>query len=116
MRSRYSFCNYSVEIHSNSREPPDLSGWRLNVKEPKIQFPCDYPIKVIGESVPGFRDEVMSIVRRFDTTIALDKVKERPSSEGNYNSITVLLWATGEPQLKRLFAELKECAAVRLVL
>ncbi len=86
------------------------------MKEPKIEFPCDYPIKVIGESVPGFRDEVLSIVRRYDATIALDKVKERPSSKGNYNSITVLLWATGEPQLRRLFAELKECAAVRLVL
>ncbi len=86
------------------------------MKEPKIQFPCDYPIKVIGESVPGFRDEILDIMRRYDATIALDKVKERPSSKGNYHSITVLLWATGEPQLKNLFAELKECAAVRLVL
>ncbi len=86
------------------------------MKEPKIEFPCDYPIKVIGESVPGFRDEVLGILRRYDATIAPDKVKERPSSKGNYSAITVSLRATGEPQLKRLFEDLKECAAVRLVL
>lgn len=86
------------------------------MKEPKIEFPCDYPIKVIGESGPGFRDEVLGILRRYDSTIVLDKVKERPSSKGNYHAITVLFRATGEPQLKRLFAELKECTAVRLVL
>lgn len=104
-----------MEIHSKFRDPPD-PGRKPDVKEPKIEFPCDYPIKVIGESVPGFRDEVLGILRRYDATIALDKVKERPSSKGNYNAITVLFWATGEPQLKRLFAELKECTAVRLVL
>ncbi len=86
------------------------------MKEPKIEFPCDYPIKVIGESHPGFQDEVLTIVRRYDPTIALDKVKERPSSKGKYSSITVLLWATGEPQIMSLFAELKNCAGVRLVL
>jgi len=86
------------------------------VKEPKIEFPCDYPVKVIGESYPGFRDEIVSIVRRYDATIALDKVKERPSSKGNYCSITILVWATGEPQIMNLFAELKECTGVRLVL
>lgn len=73
-------------------------------------------IKVIGESRPGFLDEILEIVRHHDATLALDKVKERPSSKGNYHSITIFLWATGEPQLKRLFAELKDCPAVRLVL
>ena len=86
------------------------------MKEPKIQFPCDYPIKVIGESRPDFRDEVISIVHRFDPTIALDKLKEKPSSKGKYSSITVMLWATGEPQVMELFEELKKCTGVRLVL
>jgi uncharacterized protein len=103
-------------IVPTNRPSRDISGQRPEVKKPKIEFPCDYPIKVIGESVPGFLDEVMNIVRRHDATIALDKVKEKPSSKGNYSSITLLLWATGEPQLQRLFTELKKCTAVRLVL
>ena len=84
--------------------------------ENRIEFPCSYPIKVIGESVPGFRDEVLAIVRRFDATMALDKIKERPSRNGNYQSVTLLFWATGESQLQDLFVELKAYSAVRMVL
>ena len=84
--------------------------------EPRIDFPCSYPIKVIGDAVPGFVEEVIAIVKRYDSTVALDKIKERPSSKGNYQSITVLFWATGESQLQELFVDLKSLAAVRMVL
>ena len=86
------------------------------MKEPKIEFPCNYPIKVIGDFHAGFTQEILDIVRRYDATVALEKVKERPSSKGNYRSITIPFWATGEPQLKQLFADLKECPSVRMVL
>ena len=86
------------------------------MQEPKIEYPCDYPIKVIGESSPSFLDDVLVIVQKYDSTMALDKVKERASWEGNYKSITLLLWATSEQQIKDVFAELKTCEAVRLVL
>lgn len=86
------------------------------MQEPKIEFPCDYPIKVIGESSPDFLTDVLAIVQRHDSSMVLDKVKERPSREGNYKSITLLFWATSEQQIKALSAELKTCEAVRLVL
>ena len=86
------------------------------MQEPKIEYPCDYPIKVIGESSPSFLDDVLVIVQKYDSTMTLDKVKERASREGNYKSITLLLWATSEQQIKDVFAELKTCEAVRLVL
>ena len=82
----------------------------------KIEFPCEYPIKVIGDAVPGFLEEVLEIVGRYDETMTADKVKERPSSKGKYKAFTIKLWATGEPQLKSMFAELKACTAVRMVL
>ncbi|MFP6807714.1 MAG: DUF493 domain-containing protein [Pseudomonadales bacterium] len=83
---------------------------------PKIEFPCEYPIKVIGDAVPGFLDEILGIVSRYDETVTSKKVKERPSSKGKYTALTIKLWATGEPQLKSMFAELKACTAVRMVL
>ena len=86
------------------------------MKAPKIEFPCDYPIKVIGDFHAGFTQEILDIVRRYDSTVVLEKVKERPSSKGNYRSITIPFRATGEPQLKQLFADLKECPSVRMVL
>lgn len=83
---------------------------------PKIEFPCDYPVKVIVEYETGLLEEVMDIARRHDPSIALDKVKQRASRHGKYHSITILLWCTGEGQLKRLFEDLKQHDAVRMVL
>jgi|TARA_B110000263_G_C15256989_1_gene486962 putative lipoic acid-binding regulatory protein len=86
------------------------------MQEPKIEYPCDYPIKVIGESSPDFLGDVLTIVQKYDSTMVLDKVKERASRVGNYKSVTLLFWATSEQQIKDVFAELKTCEAVRLVL
>ena len=81
-----------------------------------IEFPCDYPVKVIAEFEDGLLDEVVAIARRHDPTVAFDKVKQRASRHGRYHSITILLWATGEAQLKDLFEDLKQHQAVRMVL
>ena len=83
---------------------------------PRIEFPCDYPIKVIVEDEIGLLEEVLGIARRHDPSVALDKVKQRASRNGKYQSFTILLWCTGEGQLKRLFEDLKQHRAVRMVL
>lgn len=82
----------------------------------KIEFPCDYPIKVIGEAQEGLLEQVIEIARKHDPTVVREKITERASRNGTYNSITIQFWATGEPQLQRLFEDLKECEAVRMVL
>ncbi|HAK51002.1 MAG TPA: hypothetical protein DCM54_03730 [Gammaproteobacteria bacterium] len=86
------------------------------MQEPKIEFPCDYPIKVIGTSSPDFLATVLAVVQKYDPTMALDKTKERVSREGKYTSVTLLFWATGESQLKVMFTELKQCGDVHMVL
>ncbi|MEX0941190.1 MAG: DUF493 domain-containing protein [Pseudomonadales bacterium] len=86
------------------------------MSRPRIEFPCDYPIKVIAESQIGLVEEVVAIVRKHDPGVDMGRVSERASRQGNYNSITINFRATGEIQLKQLFADLKECDAVRLVL
>lgn len=83
---------------------------------PRIEFPCDYPIKVIAESQVGLVEEVVAIVRKHDPTVDMACVSERASRKGNYNAITISFRATGEIQIKQLFEDLKECDAVRLVL
>lgn len=84
--------------------------------EPRIEFPCDYPIKVIGESGPAFTAEILAIMQEFDATLHEGKVTERPSSKGNYQAITVMFWATGKAQLQAMFDALKAHESVRLVL
>ena len=86
------------------------------MEPPKIEFPCDYPIKVIGESRDGLLEVIVEIAQRHDPAVSHERVQMRPSRNGNYHAITISFWATGEGQLKRLFEDLKTCDAVRLVL
>ena len=82
----------------------------------RITFPCDYPIKVVGDARPAFQEDVFDIVVKHDPTMTVHKVSKRSSKEGNFTSISFMLVATSEQQLKDLFADLKTVEYVRLVL
>ncbi|MFU8814048.1 MAG: YbeD family protein [Pseudomonadales bacterium] len=84
--------------------------------EPKIEFPCDYLIRIIGESRDGFRDDVLKIVRDQGVVLAALPVSVQPSRDGSYCSVRVTIVATGEDQLKALHAALMAEPAVRMVL
>lgn len=83
---------------------------------PKIEFPCDYPIKVIGDASPDLVENVLRVLVKYDDSLSRAKVEERPSKKGNYCSVRVAFYATGEAQLKSMFEELKTHAWVRMVL
>lgn len=83
---------------------------------PKIEFPCDYPIKVIGLASEGFEVDVITIVHRHAAKVDPEKIKVNPSKQQNYVSITVTIIATGKDQLTNLFLELKTHASVKMVL
>ena len=83
---------------------------------PKIEFPCDYPIKVIGLASEGFEVDVITIVHRHAAKVDPQKIKVSPSKQQNYVSITVTIIATGKDQLTNLFLELKTHASVKMVL
>tara|TARA_R110002072_G_scaffold150059_2_gene298180 strand:+ start:32163 stop:32420 length:258 start_codon:yes stop_codon:yes gene_type:complete len=82
---------------------------------PKIEFPCDYPIKVILDNDPAALLSVEAVVRQYDPRLE-EKIEVLPSKKGNYVSMRFGFWATGKPQLEALFAELKQLSAVRMVL
>lgn len=84
---------------------------------PRIEFPCeDYPIKVIGDAVEGFRDMVISVMRKFDPTLDIAKVAVRESSNGRFLTVQVHILATSEAQLKEIHEALKETGHVHMVL
>ena len=86
------------------------------VTAPKIEFPCRYPIKIMGEATDGFTSDVLEIVSRHASDVSDTDLSTRASAKGNYLSLTVTINATGVAQLEALFADLKSLAAVRLVL
>ena len=87
-----------------------------DVEIPQIEFPCDYPIKVIGETDVDAVAEIIAVVRKHAPEVTPDQVSTRASKQGNYQSVRVQIVATGEAQLTALHQELLNLPGVRLVL
>ena len=83
---------------------------------PAIEFPCEYPIKVIADNDPGIRDLVMGVVGEHVEEWLHESVSVRNSRAGNYCSVRVSIIATGEGQLRALHQALLNQRPVRLVL
>ena len=87
-----------------------------DIKMPKIEFPCAYPIKVMGLASNDFQQEIVALVQKHAPEVGEEHVKVRPSNNGNYLAITVTIEATGTDQLSVLFEDLKAHSSVKMVL
>ena len=83
---------------------------------PKIEFPCDYPIRVLGDASEQFIDQVFSIMQQHAPEISRDKVKTRPSRKGTFVSVHIIIRATGEQQLSAIHRDLQRHPAVKMVI
>ena len=83
---------------------------------PQIEFPCEYPIKVLGAAHPDLNAHVLSVMETHAPGFDQAKITIRDSSKGSWQSITVVITATGKPQLEVIFAALKTSARVKMVL
>ncbi len=84
--------------------------------EPRITYPCDYPIKVVCDTNETFLEQVLALGIKHDPLLTSDKVSQRASSGGRYTSVTLMLTAQGPEQIEQLFQDLKALEFVRLVL
>ena len=82
----------------------------------RIEFPCDYPIRIIGEQRPDFEARVLGVVHAHARTVPEQPVSVRASRDGTYCSVRVTIVATGEDQLRALHEALLAEPAVRMVL
>ena len=81
-----------------------------------LQFPCDYPIKVMARTAPGLRATLDVILTRHAGPSALVNITERPSRRANFVAVTYVIQAHSEAQIAALFADLKACSDVLMVL
>ncbi len=86
------------------------------MEPPKIEFPCDYPVKVLGRSVPEFESVVVDVIERHAPGFPRDSISMRASREGTFVSLTVQITATGKPQLEALHQDLLATGLVQMVI
>jgi len=83
---------------------------------PKIEFPCEYPIKVLGRAGETFEAVVLEVFRRHAPGFDQERVTVRASSKGTFIAMTVVITATGKPQLEALHEELMATGRVQMVI
>ena len=57
-------------------------------EESLIEYPSDFPIKVMGKHHPDFAQTLTEVVLRFDPGFDAATVEMRPSKGGNYMGLT----------------------------
>ncbi|MFL6547507.1 MAG: YbeD family protein [Povalibacter sp.] len=85
-------------------------------KDTLFEFPCDYPLKVMGRHNDDFRSLVLGIVQKHAGSVDPAGIAERPSKDGNYLSLTFTFRADSKAQLDALYQELTSCERVLVAL
>jgi len=87
-----------------------------DMEAPKIEFPCDYPIKVVGKAGAELHTLVLEVMEIHTEGFDQTRITIRDSRNRNFQAITATITATGEPQLQAIFADLKVSPLVKIVL
>ena len=81
-----------------------------------IIYPSDFPIKIMGSAQPEFTQTIIELVQQYAPDFDPGTVECRPSSAGNYQSVTCTIRATSREQLDNLYRALSAHALVKVVL
>jgi putative lipoic acid-binding regulatory protein len=84
--------------------------------ESPLQFPTDFPIKIMGRRVDTFAQEVVAVVLTHAPDFDPATIELRPSRNGNYLSVTATIRAVSRAQLDALYQELTDHPLVSVVL
>jgi len=86
------------------------------VDTPLADYPCDFPVKILGHTRAGFAQAMLEIVRRHAPDFDGSSMEMKSSKRGKYLSLTCVVRATSREQLDRLYRELCDHPMVVMVL
>ena len=81
-----------------------------------IEYPCKFPIKVMGNKVDGLVHAITMIAGQFDPEFDASTLELRESKGGKYLGVTVTVNATSREQLDELYRTLSTHPMVKVVL
>lgn len=83
---------------------------------PLLQFPTDYPIKVVGRTSDTLRTRIDAIFNAHVPDLDPARISERLSGNGNFQSISYTIRAVSAAQVEALAIDLKACPDVLIVI
>jgi putative lipoic acid-binding regulatory protein len=81
-----------------------------------IEYPSDFPIKIMGPTHDEFAPTMFRLVREHDPLFTEAMMEVRPSGKGNYLGLTVTVRATSREQLDNLYRALSGHPMVKVVM
>ncbi len=81
-----------------------------------IEFPCDFPIKVIGKSSTRFSGLVLSIIRQHISDFLAESICSKKSGKGNYTSVTITVRVSSKNILDAIYKDLSSNPEIIMVL
>jgi uncharacterized protein len=84
--------------------------------ESLIDYPSQFPIKVLGIKSDGLVHAISMIARQFDPGFDATTIELRESKGGKYLGVTITVTATSREQLDELYRTLSTHPMVKVVL
>jgi uncharacterized protein len=95
-------------VNSTPREiPPEQS---------LIEYPCRFPIKVMGAHTDEFVSAMTIIAQAFEPAFDRTTIETRPSKGGNYIGLTLAIYVTHREQLDEIYRTLTSHPLVKYTL
>ena len=88
----------------------------MTLQPSPIEYPCDFPIKIMGRAEQNFTESILILVRRHVPDFDNTSLETRNSKKSKYLSLTCTIRATSRAQLDALYQELCDHPMVVMVL
>ncbi|MBT8096305.1 MAG: DUF493 domain-containing protein [Woeseia sp.] len=71
-----------------------------------LEFPCDFPIKMMGKDHPAFHDAARAIIEEHAGPIDENLMRAASSRNGRFISLTITIRAHSQQQLDAIYVDL----------
>ncbi len=75
-------------------------------RETLLEFPVEFPIKMMGRDEPAFHDAARQIIEKHAGELPDDAYRKAMSRDANFVSVTVTINATSQDQLDAIYRDL----------
>ncbi len=81
-----------------------------------IEFPCKFPIKVLGKDCKEFYKAVTSIMHSHSQNFSEEKAQKNKSKKGKYISFTCIVDVNNQNELDKIYIDLSQNNNILFVL
>jgi hypothetical protein len=85
-------------------------------EESVIEFPCEFPVKMMGHNSPEFRATARALIEKHTGAIDDSAVQESLSRTERFVSVTVTVTATSQQQLDDIYQDVSDHEDVLMAL